>query len=87
MDTSFSVLQKKEIYEFLEGSGDQELVTYGNQSYGLPYHSAAELDTICHSFGMSEIPCGSRWTYMEALIQFAIDNNRCESCICGSLRG
>lgn len=78
MDTSFRVLQKKEIYEFLEGSGDQELVTYDNQSYGLPYHSASELYTICHSFGMSETPGGSRWTYMEALIQFAIDNNRCD---------
>lgn len=32
MDTSFRVLQKKEIYEFLEGNGDQELVTYDNQS-------------------------------------------------------
>lgn len=36
MDIAFKVLQQKEIYEFLEGSGDQDLVTYNGQSYGLP---------------------------------------------------
>ncbi len=51
MDESFKVLQKKEIYEFLEGSGDQELVQHNGSWYGLPYHSASELDDICRSFG------------------------------------
>ena len=77
MDESFKVLQKKEIFEFLEGSGDQELVQYNGSWYGLPYHSASELDDICRSFGYTGELGGSRWTYVEALMQFAIEQERC----------
>lgn len=76
MDTSFKVLQQKEVYEFLEGSGDNELVTYNGQSYGLPYLSGTDLDNICRSFGVTDPLGGSRWTYVETLLQFAIDNDR-----------
>ena len=33
MDNAFCVLQKKEVYEFLEGSGDQELVQHEGTWY------------------------------------------------------
>lgn len=78
MDTAFRVLQQKEIYEFLEGSGEQELVTHNGQSYGLPYLSGTDLDNICRAFGVTEPLGGSRWTYVEALVQYAIDNDRCD---------
>ena len=78
MDTAFKVLQQKEIYEFLEGSGDQELVIHKGQSYGLPYLSGTDLDNICRAFGVTEPLGGSRWTYVEALVQYAIDNDRCD---------
>lgn len=78
MDTAFKVLQQKEIYEFLEGSGDQELVIHKGQSYGLPYLSGTDLDNICRAFGVTESLGGSRWTYVEALVQYAIDNDRCD---------
>ncbi len=77
MDEAFKVLQKKEVYEFLEGSGVQELVQYKGSWYGLPYHSASELYDICRSFGYTGELGGSRWTYIEALIQFAIEQERC----------
>ena len=77
MDDAFRVLQKKEIYEFLEGSGDQNLVQHNGSWYGLPYHTAAELDNICRSFGYTDDLGGSRWTYVESLLQFAIEHNRC----------
>ncbi len=77
MDDSFKVLQKKEIYEFLEGSGDQQLVQHKGSWFGLPYHSAVELDDICRSFGYTGELGGSRWTYVEALMQFAIEQDRC----------
>lgn len=45
--------------------------------YGLPYHTGAELSSMCRAFGYTGELIGSRWNYMEALIQFAIDQNRC----------
>ncbi len=77
-DNGFKVLLVKEIYEFLEGSGEHDLVEYGGETYGLPYHTGAELADMCRKFGMTEIPCGSRWTYVEAMLQYAISNNRCD---------
>ena len=77
MDEAFKVLQRKEVYEFLEGSGIQELVQYKGSWYGLPYHSASELHDICRSFGYTGELGGSRWTYIEALIQYAIEQERC----------
>ena len=77
MDIAFRVFQKKEIYEFLQGDGDQELVQYNGKWYGLPYHRASDLGSICRSFGYTEDLSGSRWTYLESLFQYAIETNRC----------
>ena len=76
MDSSFRVLQQKEIYEFLQGDGKQDLVTYNGQAYGLPYLKGSELNRICRFFGVTVPFGGSRWTYVEALMQYAIDNDR-----------
>lgn len=78
MDESFKVLQQKEIYEFLEGSGDNQLITYNGQSYGMPYLSGTDLENICRAFGVTDPLGGSRWTYVEALLQYAIDKERCD---------
>lgn len=79
MDASaFNVLLQKEIYEFLEGSGDNQLITFNGQSYGMPYLSERDLDNICQDFGVTDPLCGSRWTYVQALLQYAIANNRCD---------
>ena len=79
MDKSFTILQMKEIYELLEGgTGDfPDLAEYNGVYYNLPYCSAAQLNEICRAFGYTGELGGSRWTYVEALMQFAIDNNRC----------
>ena len=78
MDTAFKVLQQKDIYEFLEGNGEQELVFYDGQPYGLLYLSGTDLNNICRAFGITDVLGGSRWTYVEVLLQYAIDNNRCD---------
>lgn len=74
----FIILQRKEIYEFLEGSGKPDLVTFKGKKYGMPYHTANELNDICRGFGVTDALGGSRWTYVETLLQYAIDNNRCD---------
>ena len=78
MDTQFVVLQQKEVYEFLEGSGNNDLELFDGQLYGMPYLTGTELYNICNTFGVTDIPSGSRWTYVEALIKFAIENDRCD---------
>lgn len=76
-DEKFKLLRKKEIYEFLEGSGPT-LVNYNGTAYGMPYYTASELGDICVSFGVTFPIGGSRWTYVEALLDFAIRYNRCD---------
>ena len=71
-DEKFKLLKKKEIYEFLEGSGPVN-IEYKGEQLGMPYYSAAQLSDICVNFGITDIPCGSRWTYVEALIEYAIE--------------
>ena len=76
-DEKFKILKKKEIYEFLQGNGP-ELVTYNGVEYGMPYYTAAQLQSICVDFGMIEVPTGSRWVYVEALMDFVINQGRCD---------
>lgn len=77
LDENFKYLQIKEVYEFLEGSGKQDLVTYKGHDYGLPYLTASDLGSYCAQFGVHDVG-GSRWTYVESLLQYAIENNRCD---------
>ena len=76
-DQAFKLLQKKEIYVFLEGSGDP-LITYKGTRYGMPYCTGAQLQTICLDFGYTGFTEGSRWEYVEGLLNFAITNGRCD---------
>lgn len=76
-DSLFRVLLKKDIYEFLEGSGPT-LVSYKGKEYGLPYYTGAELERLCTEFGVTEPVVGSRWCYVEALLEYAIEHQRCD---------
>lgn len=77
-DENFKYLQNKEVYEFLEGSGKHDLITYKEQVYGLPYLTGSDLGSYCAQFGVTDGIGGSRWTYVAALLQYAIENNRCD---------
>lgn len=76
-DDKFKVLQKKEIYELLEGNGPS-FVKHNGKEYGLPYYTATQLSELCLEFGVTDTVCGSRWCYMEALLDYAIKNQRCD---------
>lgn len=78
-DQDFKYLENKEVYEFLEGSGKNNLVYYEDYSYGLPYLSGGDLYSYCNQFGLvDELPGATRWTYVEALIKDAVANDRCD---------
>ena len=76
-DDKFKVLQKKEIYELLEGNGSS-FVKHNGKEYGLPYYTATQLGELCLEFGVTDTVCGSRWCYIEALLDYAIENQRCD---------
>lgn len=76
-DEAFKILLKKEIYEFLEGSGEP-LLTYKGVQYGMPYYTANQLETICTDLGYVDFTPGSRWTYVEGLLRYAISTGRCD---------
>lgn len=75
-DDSFEALQRKEVYELLEGNGPA-LITHNGIDYGLPYLTGSQLSDLCVEFGAPSVG-GSRWCYIESLLQYAIDTNRCD---------
>lgn len=76
-DEKFKVLQKKEIYELLEGNGPS-FVKHNGKEYGLPYYTETQLCELCLEFGVTDTVVGSRWCYIEALLDYAIKNQRCD---------
>lgn len=76
-DEKFKVLLKKDIYELLEGSGTSS-VTYEGKEYKMPYYTASQLMKLCTDFGVITVACKNRWNYVEALLNFAIENDRCD---------
>lgn len=76
-DTVFDVLKRKEIYSILDGDV-RNLVKDENHEfgYGLPYMSADSLGQLCLDFDVNSFG-GSRWTYVEAVLEKAIEDGRC----------
>ena len=78
-DEKFKILLKKDIYELLEGSGSgASLVKFNGKEYGMPYYSATMLEELCREFGVTDTLGGSRWNYVETLMKYAIENQRCD---------
>jgi|GEM_PF-539256 len=68
---------RKKIYEFLEGNGPS-LVTHNGTEYGLPYYTTTQLSSLCTEFGLTDVVGGSRWCYVEELLDYAIEQQRCD---------
>ena len=78
-DEKFKILLQKDIYELLEGSGSgASLVKFNGKEYGMPYYSATMLEKLCREFGVTDTLGGSRWNYVETLMKYAIENQRCD---------
>ena len=78
-DEKFKILLQKDIYELLEGSGSgASLVKFNGKEYGMPYYSATMLEELCREFGVTDTLGGSRWNYVETLMKYAIENQRCD---------
>lgn len=67
----FELLKKKDIYAILDG--DMDFVEYKNKKYGFPYQRGVDLIEICRNFGLEMESSMSRWMYIEALFEYAIE--------------
>lgn len=60
-----------------EGNGPS-LVTHNGTEYGLPYYTGTQLSSLCTEFGLTEVVGGSRWCYVEELLDYVIEQQRCD---------
>lgn len=76
-DEQFKVLQKKEVYDFLSGSSPFRIIHNGTE-YGMPHCTGGDLIGICSDFGYTGFVTSPRWAIVEGLLNFAIEQGRCD---------
>ena len=79
MQNEFKALLKKDIYAILDGDTllkakdeDEEYETI------MPYLTGQQLVDLCKTFGLYQQYGASRWTYVEELLKYGIQNDRCD---------
>lgn len=80
-DKNYMLLLKKDIYAILDGDikfGSYNFPDGSSVDIGMPYLSGPDLCKISSHFGLSQQYTKlSRWQYLENLMRFCIDNDRC----------
>ncbi len=78
MQNEYKVLLEKEIYQILDG--DTLLHPQDeNDEYkvAMPYLNGSDLTSLCQAFGLHLEYGKSRWTYVDELLRYGIQNDRC----------
>lgn len=80
-DKNYMLLLRKDIYAILDGDikfGSYNFPDGSSVEIGMPYLSGQDLCKISSHFGLSQLYTSlSRWQYLENLMRFCIDNDRC----------
>lgn len=80
-DKNYMLLLRKDIYAILDGDikfGSYNFPDGSSVEIGMPYLSGPDLCKISSHFGLSQLYTSlSRWQYLENLMRFCIDNDRC----------
>lgn len=79
MQNEFKALLKKDIYAILDG--DTKLkVKEEDDAYEtiMPYLTGQQLVDLCKTFGLYQQYGASRWTYVDELLKYGIQNDRCD---------
>lgn len=76
MDNDFRLLIRKDIIQILDG--DTKLGRIRGLEVSMPYLSTSDLIDLCVSFGLCQTSGGSRWQYLEELLQYLIPKGQCE---------
>lgn len=75
IQNSFELLRKKDILLILQG--DAALGDKDDSLCHMPYLTGQELQDLCLGFGLHTMPKQSRWVYMDELIHYMSEKNRC----------
>ncbi len=72
MESDFSILLQREIYNIL--MGEPKSLSSEDDSLCMPYYRGTDLQSLCTRFGFTNTTGGSRWTYMKELLEYTIKN-------------
>ena len=77
MSSNYELLRRKKIIEILDG--DITIEEKENYSVKMPYLSGPMLCELSNEFGLHrEYGKESRWVYLDDLLKYAIEKNRCD---------
>ena len=80
MKSQFELLIRKDIIQILDG--DELLGEPGDEVFRMPYLKGTDLCELSGIFGLHQEYAASRWTYLDNLLHYVIEQNRCDELLC-----
>lgn len=80
MKSKFELLIRKDIIQILDG--DELLGDLEDEAFRMPYLKGTDLCELSDAFGLHQEYGASRWTYLDSLLHYVIDQNRCDELLC-----
>ena len=80
MTNGFELLIRKDIIQILDG--DVLLGDANDTIFRMPYLNGADLCRLSDTFGLHQEYGASRWTYLDNLLHYVIERNRCDDLLC-----
>ena len=80
MKSQFELLIRKDIIQILDG--DELLGEPGDEVFRMPYLKGTDLCELSGIFGLHQEYGASRWTYLDSLLHYVIEQNRCDELLC-----
>ena len=80
MKDSFELLIRKDIIQILDG--DEKLGDVSDETFRMPYLKGTDLCQLSDMFGLHQEYGASRWTYLENLLRYMVERERCDDLLC-----
>lgn len=80
MRNNYELLIRKDIIQILDG--DELLGESDDEDFRMPYLKGTDLCSLSDTFGLHQEYGASRWTYLENLLRYVIERNRCDELLC-----
>ena len=80
MKNSFELLIRKDIIQILDG--DEKLGDETDETFRMPYLKGTDLCQLSDIFGLHQEYGASRWTYLDNLLRYLVDQERCDELLC-----
>ena len=80
MKDLFNLLIRKDIIHILEG--DEKLGDISDETFRMPYLKGTDLCQLSDMFGLHQEYGASRWTYLDNLLRYMVDRERCDELLC-----